>query len=115
MSDTLKYILSFIVALSFIALGFYALIVYDSHKNREYDLTAIEIQNNHIIDSLTVKSFHDSITVANLLTAKETEKVTRNNYAENKIKRDKEIYSNPVDVNRVYNDKFIYNFSPKYR
>jgi len=115
MSQNLKYILTFIAVAGFLALGWYGLSIYDKQQTRKYELTELEINHTRAIDSLKLKGYADSLHYAGLIAAKETEKVTRNNYAENKIKRDKEIYSNPVDVNRIYNDKFILNFSPKYR
>ncbi len=115
MSQNLKYILTFITVLAFIALCAYGITVYDKHKSREYDLTEKEQANNRVIDSLKVKVYQDSLIVVDLLAAKETEKTNRTNYAVNKNKADAEIYKNPVNINRDYNNKFIYGFKPKYR
>ncbi len=111
----LKAILLFVSFVILASLVFYGITVYDKHETRKQELNELEVQHSRAIDSLKVKAYADSLRYADLIAAKETEKVSRNNYAENKIKRDKEIYSNPVDVNRAYNDKFIYNFKPKYR
>lgn len=96
------------------ALCWYGLGIYDKHETHKYELSEIEVKHSKAIDSLELKIYADSLKYAELKEQKETEKVSRNNYAENKIKRDKEIYSNPVDANRIYNDKFINGFKPKY-
>lgn len=114
MSQNLKYILTFVIAAGFIALCFYGLTVYDKHKSREYDLTETEIKNNRVIDSLKVKVYQDSITVSNLLTAKETEKTNRTEYNANYQKRKEIISKTSYNDDKSFNDRFILNFQPKY-
>lgn len=111
---TLKYILTFIAVLCCLGVIVYGISVYDKHESRAQDLTEIEIRNNKAIDSLEQKIFRDSVTVSELLTAKETEKTNRNNYAVNKNKSDEQIRKNPVDVNRAFNREFIIGFKPKF-
>lgn len=114
MSQNLKYILTFIIAAGFIALCFYGITVYDKHKSREYDLTETEIKNQAKIDSLTGVIYRDSITVSNLLTAKETERTNRTNYNANYQKRKDEIFKTAYNDDKRFNNDFILSFKPKY-
>lgn len=115
MSQNLKYILTFIAVLGFLAVCWYGITVYDKHETRKYILTELEITNTRAIDSLKVKIYADSLKAAGLMAQKETEKLTRNNYASNKNKKDREIYNAPADRNREYNINFLKSFEPKYR
>lgn len=114
MSQNLKYILTFIASLAFMALCWYGLGIYDKHETRKYELSEIEVKHSKAIDSLELKIYADSLKYAEIKEQKETEKTNRIEYNANYQKRKQITAKTDYNSDKSFNDNFILNFQPKY-
>ena len=114
MSQNLKAILTFIAVFIFLVIAGFNSVKYWDKSDKELELTKAEQENNRVIDSLESKIFRDSVVIAELLTAKETEKTNRTNYNANYQKRKEDTKKTSYNDDKSFNDNFILNFRPKY-
>lgn len=96
---TLKYIFLFITALSFIALCFYGITVYDKHESRAQDIEEMQVKRDVENDSL-----RQANTILELLRAQLIESIAND---ESAIKQNKQYYTNKTrqDISKPANEQ----------